>query len=178
MALSAVEIQSMTSDQELMEKLLGELNRCLPPGSLDGHDEFVAAIVKLPPGLRAMAASYKLDLSIALDDLGWHFGNFHHREYCDETSRALWELEATDVAVIFDRAYSLVIPHWDTISNLLAKGFGEFRDWYLNSELEAALMPLNHKLWVIYEAQPPFGFMNFWLYYARKYPERLVQLDG
>jgi len=36
-----------------------------------GH---LARMRALPPGLRAMIAIYELDVSMALDDLGWHFG--------------------------------------------------------------------------------------------------------
>src|SRR5262245_57139332 len=98
MVLWVRDIQSTISDDDLLDKLLRELNRCLRPDLHSNLDEFVAEIAKLPPGLRAMAASYKLDLSMTLDDLGWHFGKVLHRRYCDETSCGLWELEATEMA--------------------------------------------------------------------------------
>jgi len=45
-----------------------------------GSPEFVAEIKELPVGLRSMATTYELDVSLALDDLGWHFGNWHSVE--------------------------------------------------------------------------------------------------
>jgi hypothetical protein len=40
---------------------------------------FAANIALLPPGLRAMAATHWLDISLTLDSLTWHFGNFGER---------------------------------------------------------------------------------------------------
>jgi len=54
-----------------------------------GSAEFVAEIQGLPVGLRAMAATYELDVSLALDDLGWHFGNWHNEDLAEETARGL-----------------------------------------------------------------------------------------
>jgi hypothetical protein len=45
----------------------------------------------LPPGLRAMTAIYQLDVSMALDDLGWHFGNWPDRALREETLQGLKE---------------------------------------------------------------------------------------
>ena len=44
------------------------------PYSDDGS--FAASIARLPPGLRAMAATHWLDISLTLDSITWHFGNF------------------------------------------------------------------------------------------------------
>ena len=41
----------------------------------------------LPPGLRAMAATHHLDVSLTLDDIGWHFLNFGHPSHVEETER-------------------------------------------------------------------------------------------
>ena len=48
-----------------------------------------------------MAATFELDVSMALDDLGWHFGNWTHRGYCDETLHGLRELEAGEYTEMF-----------------------------------------------------------------------------
>ena len=42
------------------------------PYSTDGS--FAANIAPLPPGLRAMAATHWLDISLTLDSITWHFG--------------------------------------------------------------------------------------------------------
>ena len=173
--LTVAAIRRTRSDDKLLDKLFAELNSRLPSELHEDLDAFVSALEGLSPGLRAMAATFKLDVSMALDDLGWHFGNWHHRGYCDETSRGLWELEAIEVATIFDEAYELVLPHWDDISDMLAVKFDVFADWYCESELHRALSPLNSLLWDICERSPDFRLFQFWLDYARKYPERVVQ---
>ena len=72
-----------------------------------GSPEFVAEIKELPIGLRAMAATHELDVSLALDDLGWHFGNWHSRDLAEETAAGLDELGATELADVFRAAFRL-----------------------------------------------------------------------
>jgi hypothetical protein len=175
MVLTIKSIRATRSDKQLFDKLTAELTRRLPVELHDDLDRFVEEIECLPPGLRAMAATFKLDVSMALDDLGWHFANFHHREYCNETSRAFWELEAQEVAQIFDQAYQLVLPYWDQISDMLAVEFKVFSEWYYQSDLDKALSPLNCRLWDICEKSPEFRLMQFWMLHARKHPERYVE---
>src|SRR5207248_1722656 len=115
-----------------------------------------------------MGAIHRLDVSMSLDDLGWHFYNFHNRLLCDETLAGLRELEALEAAVIFESALALVEPHWDEIRSLKAIGHEAFTDWYSDSGLETTLAPLNRRLWAIC-GQSPYGLMQFWLDYARKY---------
>jgi hypothetical protein len=115
MILTVKAIRAARSDKDLFHKLAAELTRRLPVELHDDLDRFVVEMRSLPSGLRAMAATFKLDVSMALDDLGWHFANFQHREYCHETSRGLWELGATEVAQVFDKAYEFVLPFCLTI---------------------------------------------------------------
>lgn len=82
-----------TSDDDALFGLLGaELERRLSAGRTP-TDEFVDALVSMPVGLRAMAATYELDVSLTLDDLGWHFGNWHHEGLARQTLFGLRELE-------------------------------------------------------------------------------------
>jgi len=175
MALTVKTIRPCRSDNALFKKLTAELTSRLPCQSHDNLDRFVEELQGLPPGLRAMAATFKLDVSMCLDDLGWHFANFHNHAYCGETSRGLWQLEANEVAQIFDKAYQLILPYWDRISDMLAIEFNMFANWYYESELNTALNPLNYRLWDICEESKDYGLMKFWLDYARKYPGRVVE---
>ena len=59
---------SSSSDKELFALLGQELEARI--SSKRGSPEFLAEIRKLPVGLRAMAATYELDVSLSLDDLG------------------------------------------------------------------------------------------------------------
>lgn len=65
----------------------------------------------LPRGLRAMAATHHLDVSLTLDDIGWHFLNFGERGLVDETELGLRELGLSDVAAMFREAFELLEPH-------------------------------------------------------------------
>jgi len=86
-----------------------------------------------------MASTYQLDVSLALDDLGWHFANWHHHGYALETSRGPRELGADSLAASFDAAHALASQYW---AQLAAPGFVE---WYHDSDLEKALEPLNQE---------------------------------
>ena len=171
-------ILTAQSDKALLDKLSAELTRQLSSELHDDLDALVSALEGLSPGLRAMAVTYQLDVSMALDDLGWHFANWHHRLYCDETSRGLRELGANEVAELYDSAYQAVLPYWDAIGDMLAVEFKIFSDWYHGSELEKSLSPLNNRLWDICEQSKEFRLLKFWLDYARKFPERVVEQDS
>lgn len=180
MPLTESRIRDCADDEELFELLSAELQWRLPDGVDDDLDLFLERLRGLPVGLRAMAAIYQLDVSMTLDDLGWHFGNWHHRGFCDETLWALRELEADAAAEIFAAAYALVQPHWDKIGALLDEfgDFDDFADWYSESELEKALAPLNARMWDLREGENglDLGLLRYWPRYARKYPHKVAQM--
>ena len=161
------------ADDELLQRLSSDLERRLPEAVQHDYDLLIPAMRGLPRGLHAMAATHRLDLSMTLDDLGWHFYNFYHREYADETLWGLRELEADEVTGIFESARALVEPHWDEIGSLRAIGVKEFVEWYAESGLESALDVFNRRLWAIC-GHSPYGLLQCWLDYARRYPERLI----
>lgn len=172
MPLTAQQITACKSDEELFALLSSELGRQL--SHIHSDDDLVAAMQMLPAGLRAMASIHRLDISLATDDLGWHFYNFHHQELCDETQRGLRELEAHEAAEIFEAARALVEPHWEKISEIKKTGPAAFTGWYQPSGIESAMSPLNDRLWRICAASPEYGLMQCWLDYTRKFPERVA----
>jgi hypothetical protein len=175
MALTEEFIRACADDEALYRALADELERRIAPElawDKDGHVERMRAC---PVGLRAMAAVHPLDVSMALDDLGWHFGNWHHRPHCEETLRGLRELEIPEAADIFAEAYALVQPHWDTLGAVLKSETEVFADWYRDSGLEKALDPLNKRMWEFCK-RTELGLLSYWVPYARKHPERVV--DG
>ena len=113
-----------------------------------------------------MAATYELDVSLALDDLGWHFGNWHDPALSEETSRGLEELGAAELADVFKEAFRLAVRDWNELG---ARNWGQ---WYRGSRLEKAMEPLNERAWAILEGKKN-GIFNYWVDYAREYPERL-----
>ena len=164
--MSAVTIESIWSgsEDEVFSLLGNELERRIT--SSRGSPEFVAEIKELPAGLRAMAATYELDVSLALDDLGWHFGNWHNLELAEETAAGLEELGAQELAEIFGAAFNHAQDYW------MELGAENWMEWYHGSALEKAVAPLNHKAWAILK-QRKNGIFSYWVEYARKYPQRV-----
>ncbi len=169
------DITNITSDETLFDQLTAELQRRLPFVVQEDYDLLVPAIRSLPRGLRAMASTHRLDVSMAMNDLGWHFFNFCDRPFNEEIVWGLRELEVVEVAEIFGLARGFVEPHWDEIGHLRANGRKAFADWYSKSDLKQTLNPLNSRLWAICELSKDYGLMQFWLDYARKYPDRLSE---
>lgn len=129
-------------DKERVFQALGkELSRRLPNGRRCSG-AFVDELRALPVGLRAMAATYELDVSVTLDDLGWHFGNWHNKALAALTHEGLLELGLVRHADVFSTAYHEVELVWELYEN-------DLRSWYDGSVLEQALTPLNAEMWKI-----------------------------
>jgi hypothetical protein len=158
-------VASAKSNDELFELLSDELDRLNPKGPR-ADDEFVAELRRLPRGLRAMAATYELDVSMTLDDIGWHFGNWHHKSLAKETLAGLTELGARELASLFRQAFLLAQEYWVELDR------EDWSEWYPDSPLAQAVAPLNEAAWAILEPRDR-GIMGYWLEYARKHPERL-----
>lgn len=78
------------------------------PYATDGR--FAASIALLPPGLRAMAATHWLDISLTLDSITWHFGNFGESQLVVQTEFGLHELGLHELAMCFVEAKELMLP--------------------------------------------------------------------
>jgi hypothetical protein len=166
-----VQIRDCRTDEDVSRLLSAELNRWLPHGQDADLDVFLARIDSIPVGLRAMALTHQLDVSITLDDLGWHFANWHHRPYCEQTIWALRELEAFEHAELFEGAYAIAQRWWGEIGSLIRPDFRAFVDWYSESDFNQATMPLTRRMWKLQQIDE--GLLGFWVRYARKYPEKL-----
>jgi hypothetical protein len=153
-----------SSDEELFALLGKELEARIP--ARRGSREFVAQIRTLPAGLRAMAATYELDVSLTMDDLGSHFGNWHDPNLGEETRLGLEELGAAELADVFKEAFRLAVRYWHELG---ARNWGQ---WYHGSPLEKAMAPLNERAWSILKGKKN-GIFSYWVEYAREYPERV-----
>jgi hypothetical protein len=174
MALTEARILECQGHDDLLELLSAELQTRLPDGEGNDLDRFLATTRMLPIGLRAMAATYQLDVSITLDDFGSHFAHWHHRAYCEETGWALREIEAFEEAELFARAYEIVQPYWDKIGELVDDDFDDFVEWYYRSPLDLALEPLTERMWELQKIH--HNLFGHWTDYARKYPHKVAQL--
>jgi len=151
------------SNEEVFDLLGQELSRRLPDRDAP---QFVSEIRKLPPGLRAMAATYELDVSLSLDDFGWHFGNWHNEELAKETAIGLEELGAAELAGFFREAFNHALEYWSEL------GSENWMKWYHGSKLEEAVMPLNRAAWALLKERWN-GIFSYWVEYARQHPEKI-----
>ena len=94
MSLSLASIQSASDDEELFERLSAALKEVFPPELQEDREQFLAALQSAPRGLRAMAGIFDVDVSMALDDLAWHFGKQNDERFLQETVLSLRELES------------------------------------------------------------------------------------
>ena len=153
-----------SSDEQLLSLLSKELQNRISVSR--GSPEYLPQIRTLPIGLRAMAATYELDVSMALDDLGWHFGNWHDLDLAEETVKGLSELGAKDLASIFAEAVQLARNHWDEL------GQENWMKWYHGSLFEQAMAPLNQRTRAILD-QKGGSLFKYWVDYARRFPEKI-----
>jgi hypothetical protein len=164
-----VEAIDASSDDELVSLLGSELDSRISVKW--GSPEFVAQIRNLPVGLRAMAATYELDVSLALDDLGWHFGNWHNADLAEETVQGLEVLGAPELAKLFRQAFQLATQYWTELDS------ENWMEWYHGSPLEEAVDPLTKEAWSILKPKEN-GILQFWVDYARRYPGQAGARDA
>lgn len=138
------------------------------PYSADGS--FAASLATLPPGLRAMAATHCLDISLTLDSITWHFGNFGEPHLVAETEAGLLELGLHELALCFREAKELMLP-------LLAErteGDGGPDELLERKGLQGVADELNRRSWALDDLGPGRSVIyEAWIRYARQYPERV-----
>jgi hypothetical protein len=168
--LHPLRITSAPDDDALFKLLSAELDSRLGPVSGD-MEALHRELLRLPRGLRAMGATHPLDVSMALDDLGWHFGNWPSQPLAKETLEGLKELGAAEAAEIFESALSHALANWSFVCS------GDFSDKYHGSTLEQTLEPLNWRLWKLlgYDGGPGKNLLAYWAPYARAHPDRVWQ---
>ena len=153
-------------DEELLQKIFGLLKGQLKSNPYGWDGEFAKEICKLPKGLRAMAATHHLDVSLALDDIGWHFLNFGEAGHAKETETGLRELGMDEMANLFTEAYRIMKPH---LSELRKPG----GDYYACLERSDEMKRINELSNRARAIQREGGVYSTWVKYARKTPERV-----
>jgi hypothetical protein len=156
------------------ESLKKELERILTsrvagnPYSDDGS--FAANIAGLPPGLRAMAATHWLDISLTLDSITWHFGNFGEPGLVAQTEAGLRELGLEELADCFGKARDLMTP-------LLAgrtEADGDHYEILERAGLTERADEINRTGWALDNLGPGKSVIyNAWIRYARQHPDRV-----
>jgi hypothetical protein len=173
MALTVESIRAAESDQVLLDLLSEELQRLVPEELQEDRDRYHANLATLPRGLRAMAGMHFFDVSMALDDLAWHFGNQNDERDLKETLNGLRELELPEIADFFERAWKITGPHFDEL-----RGPGvtndNFYEWLESIGAKNQIDPMNDMIWDYCKKAGDLGLLSSWPIYARKYPERCV----
>ena len=122
-----------------------------------------------------MAATFALDVSMSLDDLAWHFVNYHNSDWYEETKLGLLELGADEAAELFKKAFAAVEPRWDELGDVAQnEGSNDPHDWLDATGIQKLIDPLNERMWQLLNQWPQYGLMHYWLAYARKHPERCI----
>jgi hypothetical protein len=136
-----------------------------------GWDGALAREIRgLPPGLRAMAATHHLDVSLTLDDIGWHFLNFGHPSHVQETELGLRELGLAEVAVAFHDAYELVQPH---LFEIRRPG----GDYYAVMERSGHMKRIDELTEQARGLLGPRGIYRRWAAYAKEHPDRVFDAE-
>jgi len=173
MALTASQIRSTPTDADLLQLLQTELNSAFPVDSRRDAPVFLSKLQTAPRGLRAMAATFELDVSMAMDDLAWHFVNHHSLDWYEETRLGLRELEAIEAAKLFEKAFAIIQPHWVELGNVAqGEDSSAIHAWLDASGIQKRMDPLDKQMWTLLGQWPKEGLMHCWATYARKYPGR------
>ena len=158
------------SDEELLERILAALEKSVSsaadPYSDDGS--YAAAIATLPTGLRAMAATHHLDISLTMDDIGWHFLNFGEPGLVRETETGLRELGLDDIADYFAEAHTIVNP--------LKPEIKEPEDYHSCLERRGLMARIDELTDKASKRQPTVSDSPIyagWVKYARAHPEKV-----
>ncbi|MFZ5828516.1 MAG: hypothetical protein ACOY3P_00430 [Planctomycetota bacterium] len=113
-----------------------------------------------------MAATHHLDVSLTLDDIGWHFLNFGHPSQVEETELGLRHLGLEGVADIFREAYALVCP---CLPEIRRPG----GDYYAVIEQAGHATHIDELTDHARALIGDQGIYRHWAAYARKHPEQI-----
>jgi hypothetical protein len=102
-------------DEHLLEEIFSILGKGVHADPYSDDGSYATAIRQLPVGLRAMAATHHLDISLTLDDIGWHFLNFGEAGLVAETESGLRVLGLNDLAEWFAEALRIMRPRLSEI---------------------------------------------------------------
>ena len=178
MALTVEQIHSAENDDLLLELLAAEIDRLIPKAYHDDRDRYHRRVEVLPSGLRAMAGIQFFNVSMAMDDLAWHFGNQNDERDLQETLNGLRELDLGAIAEQFEWAWEFMKPYLPELaSGLCGSKFPDgrtFAQWLDEIGAREFMEPMNQIIWHYCEEHPRHRLLSSWPTYARKHPERCV----
>jgi len=134
------------------------------------NGEYAANISVLPAGLRAMAATHWLDISLTLDSITWHFGNFGEPNFVAQTEGGLRELGLDDLAQCFKEAKELMLP----LLSERTKADDDLTAYLKRKGVNGLADTLNRRAWNLDDLGPGRSVIyEAWVRYARQHPERV-----
>lgn len=165
------ESPGLEQDDAALQQRLEELLTARVSGNPYSSDgTFAATIAQLPPGLRAMAATHWLDISLTLDSITWHFGNFGEPHLVAETEAGLRELGLHELASCFVEAKELVLP---LLVNRRETD-GDLREMLESAGLKARGDEIDRKAWSLDSLGPGRSVIyEAWIRYTRQNPKRV-----
>ncbi len=160
------------TDEKLLDEIFSALETSLgsDPDPYGEDGSYAAVISGLPVGLRAMAATHHLDVSLTMDDIGWHFLNFGEPGLVRETETGLRELGLEEMANCFVEAHAIVSPLKPEIND--ADGF------YESLETRGLMDRINELTNKASGMLPTLGgspIYAAWVKYARAHPEKVFR---
>ena len=172
--MSLTHAHILAADDDALVDLLGkEIERLIPESAFEHETRFYIAVDSLPRGLRAMQSIYQLDVSMALDDLAWHFLNHPSDRAARQTHDGLLELNLAEPAALFKSAWDIWSRHLDTYRTEGLKGMKPHA-FLEHIGVQERIDPLNDQLWSFIETQNGLGLLRSWALYARKHPDRCL----
>ena len=166
-AVATKKDEHSSDDDKLQQRIFDELKARVTASPYEKDGEFARQLKGLPRGLKAMAATHWLDVSLTMDDIGWHFLNFGEPGLVAETEAGLRELGLAEMAEVFKETHAIVSP-------LIAQR-ADGEDYY---ELlkrfghEKRVDELSTRAWAIQERR---NIYSAWLDYAKKRPELVFE---
>ncbi len=115
-----------------------------------------------------MAATHHLDISLTMDDIGWHFLNFGEPGLVRETETGLRELGLDDIADYFAEAHAIVNPLKPEI-----KEADDYRPCLESRGLMARIDELTDKASKRQPTVSDSAIYAGWVKYARAHPEKV-----
>ncbi len=112
-----------------------------------------------------MAATHHLDVSLTLDDIGWHFLNFGQESHVRETVSGLAELGIPELGAILLEAYEIVLP--------LLPEIHVNDDYYECLQRTGQTQRIKELTDKAVGLLGPNGIYPFWIAYVRSHPENV-----
>jgi hypothetical protein len=158
----------LKDDEGLQQDILSLLSERVTADPYGTESVIAEQLLLLPVGLRAMGATHYLDVSLTLDSITWHFGNFGEPRFVALTEAGLRELGLNEMADCFQEAGELILPILGEIMS------GERDEVIRQHGLEARVDELDGRAWDMDGGKPGTSVIyDAWIKYAREYPERV-----